>query len=53
MERVLKWCVHHCNDEMAQDNDDELRPRNSEILDPWDREFMTIDNDTIFQLILV
>ena len=41
---------HHQDSE--PESEEELKSRDSERIDPWDREFMKLDDDTIRDIIL-
>ena len=51
MEKVIDWCEHHKADPPpAEDEEDFIF--NEEIGD-WDKEFLKMDDGTLFDLILV
>ena len=47
---VLIYLEHHQND--PPETEEELKSRDSEKIDAWDREFMKLDEDLIRELIL-
>ncbi|KIK53707.1 hypothetical protein GYMLUDRAFT_49239 [Collybiopsis luxurians FD-317 M1] len=52
LQKVLEYCEHHRGDpvpEQSQDGDGQLR--NTHI-SKWDREFITVDQEMLFELIL-
>lgn len=60
LEKVIEWLYHHKDRAMPEDDEnnkltDEVafrQPRHVEISD-WDRNFMDVDQDMLFELILV
>ena len=50
MDKILVYLEHHQDD--APETEEELKNRDSEKIDPWDREFMKVDEDMIRELIL-
>ncbi|KAJ9633923.1 hypothetical protein H2201_008596 [Coniosporium apollinis] len=53
MRKVIKWCEHHRNDLAEPEEDDSHMPKTSTDIDEWDRKFMQVDQETLFQIILV
>lgn len=47
---VIQYATHHIDDEISTDKDDV--PDSAENIDPWDREFINVDQGTLFELIL-
>lgn len=55
LKKVLMWAEHHANDQCESDSckDDENRIERTDITDPWDLEFLKVDQETLFELVLV
>jgi len=51
LQKVIEYADHHKDDPPAT-ADDEMKPKSSEDIDEWDREFMNVDQGTLFELIL-
>lgn len=47
--QVIEWCTHHRDDPVAQDDQER---RNTDI-DEWDQKYMEVDQETLFDIILV
>lgn len=47
--KVLDWCEHHRNDPTYQEEQDR---RNTDI-EEWDQKYMEVDQETLFDIILV
>lgn len=53
LRKVLKWCERHRNDPL-QANDEDLDSRKkSNDIDDWDRGFIQVDQEMLFEIILV
>ena len=57
MSKVVEWCTHHRNDPRPSDNttagdDDGKRPKSTEISDSWDQDYMQVEQEMVFQIIL-
>lgn len=53
LEKVVEWCKHHQNDPITnQDDDSESRKKSTDI-DDWDQKFMQVDQEMLFEIILV
>lgn len=48
LQKVIEWCTHHKEDNFNQEDDNN---RNTEI-DEWDKKFMEVDQETLFDIIL-
>ncbi|RUS22516.1 putative negative regulator sulfur controller-3 [Endogone sp. FLAS-F59071] len=52
LKKVIEWCEHHRTDPPAPtDENTEDRKRNTDI-EEWDRKFMEVDQETLFEIIL-
>jgi S-phase kinase-associated protein 1 len=49
---VIDWCEHHRGDPVSQQEEINDRKRLTEI-DEWDQKFMEVDQETLFEIILV
>ncbi|KAK4067205.1 hypothetical protein Purlil1_13911 [Purpureocillium lilacinum] len=51
LRKVLEWCERHRNDPL-QAKDEELNSRESNDIDDWDRSFIQVDQEMLFEIIL-
>ncbi|KAJ3044175.1 E3 ubiquitin ligase complex SCF subunit scon-3 [Rhizophlyctis rosea] len=51
LDKVVKYAEHH-KGETPPTQDEDLKPKSSEDIDEWDKEFMNVDQGTLFELIL-
>merc|ERR1719244_1280499 len=51
LKKVIQWCTHH-KDDPPLPEDDENRDKRTDDIDPWDQEFLKVDQGTLFELIL-
>jgi hypothetical protein len=50
---VVEWCEHHRNDAaQSADDDNDSRKKTTDI-DEWDQKFMQVDQEMLFEIILV
>jgi S-phase kinase-associated protein 1 len=52
LKKVVEWCTHHKNDPQTTGEEDDTRRRTTEI-DEWDQKFMQVDQEMLFEIILV
>ena len=53
LKKVIEWCVHHQNDpEKSADDESDSRKKSTEI-EEWDQKFMQVDQEMLFEIILV
>lgn len=53
LNKVLEWCEHHKADpQTANDDDSDSRKKTTDI-DEWDQKFMQVDQEMLFEIILV
>jgi hypothetical protein len=53
LRKVIEWCEHHRNDPpQAQDEDSDARKKTTDI-EEWDQKFMQVDQEMLFEVILV
>lgn len=50
--KVIDWATKH-KDDAAPPEDDENKEKRTDDIDPWDMEFLKVDQGTLFELILV
>lgn len=53
MKKVIEWCTHHRADPPATDTDDSDNRKKSTDIDEWDQKFMQVDQEMLFEIILV
>ncbi|CAH3187071.1 unnamed protein product [Porites lobata] len=49
--KVIKWAEKHKDDPPPPD-DDENKEKRTDDIDPWDQEFLKVDQGTLFELII-
>lgn len=53
LKKVIEWCTHHRNDPpSAADEDADSRKKSTDI-EEWDQKFMQVDQEMLFEIILV
>lgn len=52
LKKVIEWCEHHKNDPPSASDDDDNRRKTTDI-DEWDQKFMQVDQEMLFEIILV
>ena len=50
--QVIEWATHH-KDDPPPPEDDENKEKRTDDIEPWDQEFLKVDQGTLFELILV
>lgn len=53
MRKVLEWCEQHRKDPPASADDDSDSRKKSTDIDEWDQKFMHVDQEMLFEIILV
>lgn len=53
MKKVLEWCTQHRSDPPASQDDDSDNRKKSTDIDEWDQKFMQVDQEMLFEIILV
>lgn len=53
LRKVIEWCSHHKNDPPSTGDDDESSRRKTTDIDEWDQKFMQVDQEMLFEIILV
>jgi len=51
LDLVIKYATHH-RDDPPPPTEDETRPKTSDDINDWDRDFMRVDQGILFELIL-
>ncbi|XP_074608281.1 S-phase kinase-associated protein 1-like [Acropora palmata] len=51
LKKVIQWTEIHKDDPPPPD-DDENKEKRTDDIDPWDQEFLKVDNGTLFELML-
>jgi S-phase kinase-associated protein 1 len=53
LRKVFEWCDHHKGDpQPAADDDSDSRKKTTDI-EEWDQKFMQVDQEMLFEIILV
>ncbi len=52
MRKVIEWSTHH-KDDPPPPEDEENKEKRTDDIEPWDQEFLKVDQGTLFELILV
>lgn len=50
LSKVLEWCEHHKNTVFSDDEDDDVKK--SEPVDEWDRTFLKVDQEMLYEIML-
>ncbi|SMN19712.1 similar to Saccharomyces cerevisiae YDR328C SKP1 Evolutionarily conserved kinetochore protein that is part of multiple protein complexes [Maudiozyma saulgeensis] len=50
LQKVIEWAEHHKNSNFPDDDDDDSRK--SAPVDTWDREFLKVDQEMLYEIIL-
>ena len=50
--QVIEWASHH-KDDPPPPEDDENKEKRTDDIEPWDQDFLKVDQGTLFELILV
>ena len=53
LKKVILWCEHHKNDPPASSEDDSDSRKKTTDIDEWDQKFMQVDQEMLFEIILV
>lgn len=52
LRKVLEWCEKHRADQPSAEEENDSRKKTTEI-DEWDMKFMQVDQEMLFEIILV
>ncbi len=53
LRKVVEWCEHHRNDAAQTADDDNDNRKKTTDIDEWDQKFMQVDQEMLFEIILV
>lgn len=53
LNKVLEWCAHHKGDPQTTNDDDSDSRKKTTDIDDWDQKFMQVDQEMLFEIILV
>lgn len=53
LRKVIEWCIHHRADPAASADDDSDSRKKTTDIDEWDQKFMQVDQEMLFEIILV
>lgn len=53
LKKVIEWCTHHKHDPPSTNEDDSDSRKKSTDIDEWDQKFMQVDQEMLFEIILV
>ena len=53
LRKVIEWCTHHRADAPAAADDDSDSRKKTTDIDEWDQKFMQVDQEMLFEIILV
>ena len=53
LRKVVEWCEHHKSDPTPVADDDNDSRKKSTDIEEWDQKFMQVDQEMLFEIILV
>lgn len=53
LKKVIEWCQHHRADPPASTEDDSDSRKKTTDIEEWDQKFMQVDQEMLFEIILV
>lgn len=53
LRKVVEWCEHHRNDAIQSADDENDNRKKTTDIDEWDQKFMQVDQEMLFEIILV
>lgn len=53
LRKVIEWCTHHKGDPTPVPDDDADTRKKSTDIPEWDQKFMQVDQEMLFEIILV
>lgn len=53
MKKVVEWCDHHRNDPPSANEEESDNRKKTTDIDDWDQKFMQVDQEMLFEIILV
>lgn len=52
LRKVLEWATFHMDDQPTTQHEEETHEKRTDDICPWDRDFLRVDQGTLFELIL-
>jgi len=52
LEMVIKWATQHKDDPPPPEDEEDKKDKRTDNIDPWDQEFLKVDQQVLFELIL-
>jgi hypothetical protein len=53
LKKVMEWCEHHKEDPPTANDDDSDSRKKSTDIEEWDQKYMQVDQEMLFEIILV
>ena len=53
LKKVVEWCEHHKSDPPTTTDDDSDSRKKTTDIEEWDQKFMQVDQEMLFEIILV
>lgn len=53
LKKVIEWCQHHKSDPVTVNDDDGDSRKKTTDIEEWDQKFMQVDQEMLFEIILV
>jgi S-phase kinase-associated protein 1 len=53
LKKVIEWCEHHKGDPQPTADDDSDSRKKTTDIEEWDQKFMQVDQEMLFEIILV
>lgn len=53
LKKVIEWCTHHKHDPPSTNEDDSDSRKKTTDIEEWDQKFMQVDQEMLFEIILV
>lgn len=53
LRKVIEWCEHHRNDPPTTADDENDSRKKTTDIEEWDQKFMQVDQEMLFEIILV
>jgi S-phase kinase-associated protein 1 len=53
LKKVIEWCEHHKGDAPTTNEDEADSRKRSTDIEEWDQKFMQVDQEMLFEIILV
>ncbi|KAL4800938.1 E3 ubiquitin ligase complex SCF subunit sconC [Aspergillus venezuelensis] len=52
MTKILEWSMHHRNDPLPKEGEEDDSRRKTTDIEEWDQKFMQVDQEMLFEIIL-